>query len=348
MNIHEERLGEFQDLLAANGLDGYIVSSKTDQGFLTGYHMNDYLLFVGRKKAWALLSVMLKDQFLGIAPFCGAIASDDLKAAVQDLAASQRMKKIAFDPSSEPYLQGSFWKKKGFIEKPGLAAQLRLTKRGEEIKLLRKAGQIAAKAFQSIKSRIRPGMTERGVLLMLEHKMQELGASGPSFDTIIGSGPNSALPHHCTSERVLKNNQTLLLDFGCVYNHYCSDITRTIFLGKPDRKFLEMYALVERSYRAGVAAVRDGVPAFNVDKVCRDIITEAGYGKYFIHGTGHGVGMEIHEAPRLNTKTTATLKTGMAVTVEPGVYFHGKFGIRIEDTVLVTDQGCELLTGGLK
>ncbi|HOX23071.1 MAG TPA: aminopeptidase P family protein [Elusimicrobiales bacterium] len=348
MNINKERLGEFQEMLAKNGLDAYIVSSKADQGFLTGYFTADWLLVVGRKKAWAVLSVMLKDQFLDVVPFCGAVASADVASSAVELASKQHFKKVGFDPAAESYLQGAYWKKKGFLEKPGLLAELRLTKRGEEIKNMRQAGQIAAEAFRKVKPRIRPGMTECGVRLMLERAMQDMGATGPSFDTIIGAGSNSALPHHCTSERVIKNNQVLLLDFGCVYNHYCSDMTRTIFLGKPDKKFLQMYRLVERAYHAGLATVRDGMSAFDVDKACRDVISKAGCGEYFIHGTGHGVGIDIHEPPRLNTRTTATLKAGMVVTVEPGVYFHGKFGIRIEDTVLVTDRGGELLTGGLK
>jgi len=348
MNINKERLGQFQDLLAENGLDAYIVSSKADQGFLTGYFMNDWVLVVGRKKAWGLLSVMLKDQFLDAAPFCSAVPTADIGPSVLELAAGNRLKKIAFDPSSETYAQGSFWKKKGFAEKPGLVMHLRLSKHGEEVRNLRKAGKIAADAFLKVKPRLRPGMTERSIMLLLERTMQDMGASGPSFDTIIGSGPNSALPHHSTSDRILRKNETLLLDFGCIYNHYCSDMTRTVFMGKPDRKFLEMYALVEKSYRAGLKAVKAGVSTFDADKACRDVISGAGYGDRFIHGTGHGVGIEIHEPPRLNPRTHVTLRPGMVVTVEPGVYFHGKFGIRIEDTVMVTDHGCELLTGGLK
>ena len=195
-DIHKERLGEFQDLLAENGLDAYIVSSKADQGFLTGYYMNDWVLVVGRKKAWGLLSVMLKDQFLDAAPFCGAVPTADIGACALELAAKQRLKKIAFDPSTETFAQGSFLKKKSFVEKPGLVMQLRLLKRGEEVRNLRKAGQIAAAAFLKVKPRLRPGMSERAIMLLLERTMQDMGASGPSFDTIIGSGPNSALPHH--------------------------------------------------------------------------------------------------------------------------------------------------------
>jgi len=176
--------------------------------------------------------------------------------------------------------------------------------------------------------------------------MGKMGASGPSFDIIIGSGPNSAWPHHATSERVIKNNEPLLLDFGCFYKGYASDMTRTIFIGKPTDEYKKIYAIVESAHKAGLAAIRCGVSAFDADKACRDIISAAGYGDTYIHGTGHGIGLEIHENPYLNTKSKAVLKAGMAVTVEPGIYLAGKFGVRLEDSVLVTKKGCEILTIG--
>ena len=152
------------------------------------------------------------------------------------------------------------------------------------------------------------------------------------------------MPHHETSERKLKNNEAVLLDYGCVYGHYCSDITRSYFHGKPTEEYKKVYSIVAASQKAGLAKVRAGVKTRDVDAACRNYISDAGYGQYFIHGTGHGVGLEIHEFPRLNTTFEAVLRAGMAVTVEPGIYLSGKFGVRIEDTVLVTRTGCEILT----
>jgi len=171
-----------------------------------------------------------------------------------------------------------------------------------------------------------------------------MGAKGPSFNLIIGFGPDSALPHHESSDRPLKNNEAVLIDYGCVYNGYCSDITRTYFHGKPDVEFKKVYAIVDAAQKAGVKKVKAGARTFDIDKACRDHIADAGYGQYFIHGTGHGVGLEIHESPTLNTKSKETLRAGMAVTVEPGIYLYGKFGVRIEDSVLVKNGGCEILT----
>lgn len=347
MNTHAARLSQFQKLIADKGFDAFLVTRPLDQYFLTGYHMNDYLLLVGRKKAWAMLPEMLCAQFRDIVSFCKAEATsvgNDVPTLALKRVEAEGFSRVAFDMSAETYISGTMWKKHKFVPSENLSLRLRLTKQGTEIESLRKSCRVAAKAFEVIRKKVRPGQTERQVMLTLERIMQDMGASGPSFNTIIGSGPNSALPHHITGDRKLRAGEPLLLDFGCVYDHYCSDITRTIFLGKPTPEFRRVYSIVEASHDAGVKAVRSGIPCKAVDDVCRGLITDAGYGKTFMHGTGHGVGLEIHEPPRLNTKDPSMLMAGMAVTVEPGIYLHGKFGVRIEDTVLVKEKGCEILT----
>ncbi len=344
MNIHQQRLKEFQSILSKEKLDGYAVTRTLDLGFLTGFHLDGYMMLAGKKGAWAFLPQMLLGHFRQNVNFCPAFASTDAAESLTALSKKKRLSRVGFDPDYEPYKRGMLWKKSGFKEKPGLVENLRETKKGAELEALKKACKIAAKAFAMVAPKIRPGRTELSVALELEHVMQSMGAKGPSFDTIIGAGANAALPHHCTSERRIKRNEAVLIDFGCIYNHYHSDMTRTIFMGRPDAKFREIYSIVEKSQKAGIAEVRSGAKAFDVDKACRDLITKAGYGKQFIHGTGHGIGLEIHESPRVNTKSKAVLKTGMAVTVEPGIYLPGKFGVRIEDSVLVTDFECEILT----
>lgn len=345
MNIHAKRIKDLQGLLRQSKLDAMVVTRNLDIGFLTGYHMDDYLLLVSRDAAWAVAPKMFIEDIKVKSPFVEPVAPDTgLEQAVLDLCKKHKLRKTAFDPEFETYVRGNMWRKNGFAEKGGLIGSLRALKEGEEIADLRKSCRIAAKAFGLVKPRIRTGRTELSVYRELEDVMQGMGAKGPSFNLIVGFGPNSALPHHITSERKLKNNEAVLLDYGCVYNHYCSDITRTYFHGRPTEEFRKVYGIVAKSQKAGLAAVRAGVPATAVDKACRDVISDAGYGQYFIHGTGHGVGLEIHEFPRLNTKFQATLRPGMAVTVEPGIYLHGKFGVRIEDSVLVTRTGCEILT----
>ncbi|MGC8867628.1 MAG: M24 family metallopeptidase, partial [Elusimicrobiales bacterium] len=165
-----------------------------------------------------------------------------------------------------------------------------------------------------------------------------------SFDTIVAFGENSALPHHETSERKLRRNEAVLIDFGCIYHRYCSDMTRTFFYGKPTEEFLKVYKTVELAQKKGIEAVKEGVLSDEIDKICRQTISEHGYGQYFIHGTGHGVGLDIHEDPTLNPKTSIKLLQGMTITIEPGIYLYGKFGVRIEDTVCVRKDGCEIMT----
>ena len=174
--------------------------------------------------------------------------------------------------------------------------------------------------------------------------MQAAGATRPSFDLVVAFGANSALPHHEVSTRVLKKNEAVLIDFGCVYDFYCSDITKTFFYGKPDAEFKKVYSIVESAYKKSVKALKSGVKASFIDKVGRDLITDEGYGQYFTHGTGHGMGLEPHEAPSLYSKSKDILKEGMILTVEPGIYLNGKFGVRIEDTFLVKKNGYEILT----
>jgi len=342
--INNDRLLDFQKAIGAAGLDAYVVTRLQDMGYLTGYMMEGYSLLITKKNAWAFLQTMLVDQFKATCSFVKAECSDDYNKALAKKAEELGLKKVGFDSDTESYLIGKFWRKNKFVEAPSMLKPLREVKRADEIKIIRQSCHIAAKAYEVIKKKVKPGRTEISVARELEDIMQAMGAKTTSFDTIVGSGPNSSRPHHVTSERKIRSNEPVLIDFGCVYNSYCSDITRTFFVGKPTARFNEMLALVQKSHDAGVAAIHPGMKTFDADKVCRDIIAEAGYGDKFIHGTGHGVGLEIHESPRLNTVSPAVLREGLVVTVEPGVYFEGKFGIRVEDTVLVTKKGCEILT----
>jgi Xaa-Pro aminopeptidase len=301
-------------------------------------------MLVTRSGAWAFMPKMFLADFNARAPFVSACAPDNFLEAVVSKVKELRLKKTVFEPENETYLRGNFWKKQGFAEQKGLTASLRAVKEGGELELLRKSCRIAGRAFGMIRPRIKTGRTELSVSRELEDIMQGLGASGNSFPLIVGFGPDSALPHHETSERRLKDNEAVLLDYGCVYGGYCSDITRTFFHGRPTEEFKKVYSLVAASQKAGIAKVRSGNKTRAVDAACRGLISDAGYGQYFTHGTGHGVGLEIHESPTLNPKSDETLKAGMCVTVEPGIYLHGKFGVRIEDSLLVTGTGREVLT----
>ena len=344
MNIHAKRIKDLQYLLKQNKLDGIVLARALETGFLTGYRLDGVLMLVTRNDAMAFMPKMLIDDFRAKVSFVKAASPEGPQAALVARKKELCLKKAVFEPETENYTRGNFWRKNGFTEQPGLTAQLRAVKEGEELETLRKSCRMAAKAFGIVRPYIKTGCTEIAISRRLEDAMQAMGAKGPSFDLIVGFGPNSALPHHVTSERRLKKNEAVLMDYGCIYGGYCSDITRTFFSGRPTEEFRKVYSIVERSQKAGLAALRPGVKGRDVDAASRRVISDAGYGQYYIHSTGHGVGLEIHEAPWCNTRSEEILKAGMAVTVEPGIYLNGKFGVRIEDSALVTKTGCEVLT----
>jgi len=222
--------------------------------------------------------------------------------------------------------------------------ELREIKDKDEVELIKKACRIADDAFSYILKAVTSGMTEKELAWEMEKHMREAGADDLAFETIVASGERGALPHGVASSKKLSLGEMITLDFGAKYQGYHSDITRTISLGEPPAKMLEIYEIVLEAQEAALNQIKPGVLAVDVDRVARDIISSRGYGEYFGHGLGHGVGLNIHEGPRLSPKGKAVLAPGMVVTVEPGIYLPGIGGVRIEDTVLVTDSGFEVLT----
>jgi Xaa-Pro aminopeptidase len=231
----------------------------------------------------------------------------------------------------------------------GLVEELRRVKDSGEVERMAAAAAAADAALAAVRGRLVDLPSEQEVALELDFEMRRQGAAGSSFDTIVASGPNGAKPHHRPSDRRIQRGELVVIDFGAVVDGYCSDMTRTVCVGEPaSGTARRMVEVVAESQRAGVAAVRSGVEAKSVDEVCRSLIAEAGWGDAFLHGTGHGVGLEIHEAPRVGSTSSDTLLSGYVVTVEPGVYLPDHGGVRIEDTVVVQDDGCRVLTNAPK
>lgn len=222
--------------------------------------------------------------------------------------------------------------------------KIRAIKDEDEINEIRKAAEIADKTFEYICGILKPGITEWEVSLEIEAFMKKNGASGTSFESIVASGVRSSLPHGIASHKVIEDGDFVTLDFGCIYNGYCSDMTRTVVIGKASDKQKEIYNIVLEAQEAALKAIKSGVTGFEADKVARDIIKEKGYGDYFGHGLGHGVGLEVHESPRLSPLGKDTLRENMVVTDEPGIYVPDFGGVRIEDLVVVKEDGCEILS----
>ena len=220
---------------------------------------------------------------------------------------------------------------------------LRVSKQDYEIELLQKACEITDQALEYVVSQDIVGMKERDVEVMLKAKMLELGANNTWDRFIVASGPRGAMPHGSASDKIIENNEFVTFDIGCEYKGYYSDLTRTIAFGNPDPQLVEIYEIVYEAQVRAVKAAKAGMTGVELDAICRDYITEKGYGDFFKHGTGHGLGLDIHESPRVNTANDKPLELGACVTVEPGIYISGLGGIRIEDDIILTEEGCIVL-----
>ncbi|MBE0585719.1 MAG: aminopeptidase P family protein [Desulfofustis sp.] len=230
----------------------------------------------------------------------------------------------------------------------GLVEKLREVKSEAEIALIRRSVALNEEIFKSVFQSLTAGTTEIEIALTIETAMRRAGADGVSFETIVAAGENSARPHAVPTDRPVGRHEPITIDMGLVLTGYCSDMTRSFTLGTPDQRFLAIHRVVRTAQKAGIAAVKPGITMKTVDRAARSVIESAGYGSFFGHSLGHGVGLAGHEAPSVSARSHRTLKAGMIVTVEPGIYLPKKFGVRIEDIVVLRDSGCENLTASPK
>jgi Xaa-Pro aminopeptidase len=344
MNIHQIRTQELQKKLKETKTEALIITSIKDLFFITGFHQDRTILLLTKDKLYSFIPKMFYDHFKETTPWAEIIVYENIYSEIENKIKELKLKEIIFDPTVTFYDEAKKFIDMGAKPVQGFIKEFRMIKKLEEFENIKRSCQIAAKAFKIIKPKIKVGVKEIEIARELEYTMQKLGAQTRSFETIIAFGPNSALPHHETSERKLKKNEVVLMDFGCIYKRYCSDITRTFFYGKPTDEFLKVYSIVEKAQKEAVNFAKEGILSNEVDKIARDIISENGYGQYFIHGTGHGVGLDIHEEPYINTRSSVKLQKGMTITVEPGIYLYGKFGVRIEDTIYITKNKPLILT----
>ncbi|WP_459546986.1 M24 family metallopeptidase [Nocardia sp. X0981] len=351
------RRGLLRNLLVENEIDGLLVTDLVNIRYLTGFTGSNAALLV---HSWDTApaedrTVIATDgrydtQVAAQVPDLRAEIARAVTRRVVELAGEWKFGRLGYESHIVTVDQYRSLSELGtgldLVATPGLVEQLRMVKDEYEIDRLRAACAVGDEALAALLAAgaLRPGRTERQVARDLEWAMFERGASGVAFETIVAAGANSAVPHHRPTGAVLAPGDFVKIDFGAVVDGYHSDMTRTFVLGEPADWQREVYDLVRAAQRAGCEALRPGVPCADVDAAARDVIAAAGHGRLFVHGLGHGVGLRIHEAPGIAKTGTGTLLSGVAVTVEPGVYFPGRGGVRIEDTLVVREGGPELLT----
>jgi len=356
---HFRRIGLLRRRLTKAGLHGLLVTHLPDLRYLSGFTGSSAALAITRRSARLFTDGRYKTQAEAevSAAQVEIVASSLSVAAVQWLAAQPGMEVAGFDPAWTSVANLARYKaalparlRRGFLSALAspLVEPLRCVKDEDELALMIEAALMGCKLFDHILGFIRPGIAEIEVAAELEHRARLMGAEGMSFETIVASGLRSSLPHGRATAAPLPRRGFVTMDFGVILKGYCSDMTRTVYLGRPRDNERNAYRAVLEAQEAAVAAVGSGVSCAEVDEAARGALRKAGLAEAFTHSTGHGVGLEIHEPPRLGAGQTTRLLTGMVVTVEPGIYLAGRFGIRIEDMVAVTRTGGQVLTPAAK
>jgi Xaa-Pro aminopeptidase len=352
---HFRRIGLLRRRLTKAGLPGLLVTHLPDLRYLSGFTGSSGALAVTRRAARLFTDGRYTAQAAEevSAAQVQIVASSPAVAAVEWLAAQPGIDAAGFDPAWTSVAELARWKaalpsrlRRSFLAALAapLVEPLRRVKDEDELAVMSEAALLGCKLFEHMLGFIRPGLAEFEVAAELEHRARLLGAEGMSFETIVASGARSALPHGRATAARLPRRGFLTLDFGVILKGYCSDMTRTVHLGKPKVRERAVYEAVLEAQEAGVAAVSSGVSCGDVDEAARSVLRRAGLAEAFSHSTGHGVGLEIHESPRIGAGQTTRLLPGMVITIEPGVYLAGQFGIRIEDMVAVTRTGGQVLT----
>jgi Xaa-Pro aminopeptidase len=354
----QDRIARLQQTLRRKRIDALLVAQPHNRRYLSGYTAPDHgiqessgvLLIPATGQPSLLTDSRFTLQAEAEAPlFLVERYDKGLLKLLEKLTAALGIRTLAFESDyllHAAYLRlATMAKKRGLTLKAesGLIEAMRAVKSDNELHLLRASTRLNEKVFQSVFNTIEPGMTEREIALALDLTMREMGAESPSFDTIVAFGTNAARPHAVPTDRELEAGDLVLIDMGLVYQGYCSDMTRTFVAGKPDQTFLDRHRLVRKAMLAGIEAIRAGVTGAAVDRAARHVLRDGGYGEYFGHGLGHGVGMAVHEMPRLSSRYRKQLQAGMVVTVEPGIYLADWGGIRLENMVIVGEEGCEVL-----
>lgn len=346
------KLQKLRKTLQEQNLDGILITNGYNRRYMTGFTGTAGVAIVSQNDAVFITDFRYTEQAAAqIQDFRIVRHETTIIEEIATQVKNMGIKLLGFEKDTVSYGTYELYKNKiqtDLVPISGLIEKIRLIKTQQEINIIKVACEIADHAFTHILNFIKPGKTELEVSNELEFFMRKQGATQSSFDTIVASGLRSALPHGVATNKVIEKGDFVTLDYGALYNGYISDITRTVAVGEPSEKLVDMYNAVLASQLLALEKVGPGLSGIQADAIARNYLKEKGYGEAFGHSLGHGIGLEVHEGPGLSMRSEAILEPGMAVTIEPGVYLPGIGGVRIEDDILITETGNELLTHSSK
>lgn len=343
------RVSSLRHEASRQGLDGILVTHEANVRYLSGFPGQDASLLITRKDRFLITDSRYAQEAEDLCGGCFAVrlAKGSLFETIRDIARRSRIRKLGFESLHLAYGIATRLKKHcGTIRLEAtddLVENIRAVKDADEIRAIKKSAALTREVFGRTAAFIKPGSSEKSIAEKIELAYLKAGAR-PSFPAIVASGRNTSKPHAHPGTTRIRNNSFVMVDTGCVVDGYCSDLTRMVILGRIDKRFRRIYDVVRTAQELAIARIRPGAMIADIDRAARGHIAEAGFGTYFGHALGHGVGLEIHEKPAISSKNSGLLRSGMVFTVEPAVYIPGFGGVRIEDMVLVTKTGCELLT----
>ena len=344
-----ERIRKLRSILHAEKLDALLVSDPLHIRYLTGFSGDTGWTLVGPEQTFLITDFRYEEQARIEAPNSDLlIAKNGFVEKMAELAPKDTGHRIGFEEVHLPY---QAYKKLGehlshaqWIAQDDLVERLSIIKDAREIAHIREAVRIGDRVFEQVVPLLKPGVTERDIAAEIDYAIRKQSVEGPSFEAIVASGPRASMPHATVSDRAFQSGDLVILDFGAVFRGYASDMTRTLVIGAPTVQQRAVYQIVLRAQESAIAAAKAGLPCAELDRIARTIIKDACYGPQFGHSLGHGVGLGVHEQPRISSKSNQVLEPGMVITIEPGIYIPGWGGIRIEDLVVIQPDGCENLT----
>ena len=344
-------IARIQEALVLQELDAVLITDEKNQRYATGFAFTDGMVVVSREKAWLLTDSRYIEAAEKIAGGCCKVQMFDRLHSQTELIrtalSEAKAQRLAAEDLQLSHARWAGLEKaldRKLLPAGNLMMELRASKSQEEIESMIRAQRISEKALEEVLHIIKPGMTEKEVMAELVYHMLKNGSEGNSFDPIVVTGKNTSMPHGVPGDTVIQDGDFITMDFGSLKNGYCSDMTRTVAVGRATEEMKTVYYTVLEAQLAGIAAARSGIPGKLIDQAARDVIEKAGYGAYFGHGFGHSLGLDIHEPPMAGPRGEAPMAENDLCSAEPGIYIPGKFGVRIEDVMIIRPEGAEVIT----